>query len=837
MSTLLIDNYDSYTYNVFHLLAAVSGEEPIVVHNDMITWRALSRYRFDAIVLSPGPGRPERWHDFGVCADILRSSDTPVLGICLGHQGLGMALQGLVASAPHAMHGRLSSVRHVASGLFHGIPQDFSVVRYHSLAVTGPLGSEGRVTAWTQEGVVMGIEHRQRPMWGVQFHPESIATEHGAKLVENFYALARRYRPARAGRAVGHAAGEHPVVEPVGRGATGEVSDGAQASDAGEGRAAMSNAGTGAPEAGRAMTGRATASRAATKLLMRTIAGEPPTEQLFERLFGACEHAFWLDSADAPTELARRSYMGTSAGAGARVIDYDVDAGLVTVRAADESWQERASVFDVLERELAERRLTPIAEANGLLGGFVGYLGYECKADCGSPNAHSSDVPDAVLMLANRMVAVDHVGKSTRLLALYGEPAPYGEFAGADMTGARTTATDRARVDQLDGTAAAERWLDQAEEAVREVLASTQERGQAPVGSDTPEGGDAPPADAGTSPERPVDRGWTPLSPADPDMPGEPLVFQCGRGREQYLQDIARCQAALAAGESYEVCLTDQISTGAQPPPFELYRTLRALNPAPFSAYLKLGEVAVLSSSPERFLSVDSERRVQARPIKGTVSRSQDPAIDERRREELREDEKTYAEHLMIVDLLRNDLGRVCDVDSVRVPQLMVVEPYATVHQLVSTVSGVLEQRRSPVECVRACFPGGSMTGAPKLRTMEIIDGIEREARGVYSGALGYFGLDGSVDLSVVIRTIVMRPGATTIGAGGAIVMQSDAQEEFDEILLKARAPMSAIAAASAGGACTAGSAPGAARHDDAFRVELEPRRERERAPSIADAA
>ncbi len=179
MSTLLVDNYDSYTYNVFHLLAAVSGEEPIVVHNDMVSWRALSRWDFDAIVLSPGPGRPERWHDFGVCSDILRSSEIPVLGVCLGHQGLGHVLSGLVGSAPVAMHGRLSQVQHLGSGLFEGIPQDFSVVRYHSLAVTGPLEPEGRVTAWTDDGVVMGIEHRHRPLWGVQFHPESVATEHG----------------------------------------------------------------------------------------------------------------------------------------------------------------------------------------------------------------------------------------------------------------------------------------------------------------------------------------------------------------------------------------------------------------------------------------------------------------------------------------------------------------------------------------------------------------------------------------------------------------------------------------------------------------------------------
>ncbi len=198
MSTLLVDNYDSYTYNVFHLLASVCGEEPIVIHNDMVSWRALSRWDFDAIVLSPGPGHPGRWHDFGVCADILRCSAIPVLGICLGHQGLGRALSGLVESAPCAMHGRLSQVNHLGSGLFEGLPQEFSVVRYHSLAVSGPIGPEGRVTAWTDDGVVMGIEHRNRPLWGVQFHPESVATEYGRAVVENFYSLARAHRPARA---------------------------------------------------------------------------------------------------------------------------------------------------------------------------------------------------------------------------------------------------------------------------------------------------------------------------------------------------------------------------------------------------------------------------------------------------------------------------------------------------------------------------------------------------------------------------------------------------------------------------------------------------------------
>jgi para-aminobenzoate synthetase len=717
MSTLLVDNYDSYTYNVFHLLAAACGEEPIVVHNDMVSWRALSRWDFDAIVLSPGPGRPERWHDFGVCADILRFSEVPVLGVCLGHQGLGHVLKATVTYAPMVMHGRLSPVKHTGEGLFDGIPQDFSVVRYHSLAVSGSLGDEGREIAWTGDGVVMGIEHAQRPMWGVQFHPESICTDYGHKLFENFYRLARERRPLRAGRL------NRPSVPP------------------------------------RRCRKRSAEDPRAT-LKTRTIEGEPPAEPLFERLFSEEEYAFWLDSADTSTQLGQNSYMGASLGANRVILEYDVQDGVVTRHSADGSVKENGSIFHVLDRELESRAIEPPdSPGHGLTGGFVGYLGYECKGDCGATNAHQSDVPDAVQIFANRVIAVDHVHGRTHVMAL-----ACGEEPDADG------------------------WLDRAEQAVRELIA-------------------APPAEI------------TPTSTTQ-DPPSNQVIFRVGRGREQYLADIARCQSALGAGESYEVCLTDQIHTDAEPDPWQLYRGLRRSNPAPFAAYLKLGELAIVSSSPERFLSVDRERHVMARPIKGTAPRSADPIEDEATRRDLQDDEKTFAEHLMIVDLLRNDLGRVCEVDTVRVPELMLIEQYATVHQMISNVVGTLEPGRSPIDCVRACFPGGSMTGAPKLRTMEIIDDIEREARGVYSGAIGYFGADGVVDLSIVIRTIVIRPGGhantaktTTIGAGGAIVMQSDPSEEFEEILLKALAPMAAIAQAVTGSG-----------EPRAWTVELEPR-------------
>jgi para-aminobenzoate synthetase len=718
MRTLLVDNHDSYTYNVFHLLAAAAGSEPVVVNNDAVSWRVLSRSDFDAIVLSPGPGRPERWHDFGVCRDILRYSEIPVLGICLGHQGIGNLLEGNVSTAPMAMHGRLSHVRHSDSGIFEGIPQDFSVVRYHSLAITGPPGPEGNVTAWADDGVVMGVEHTNRPIWGVQFHPESIATEHGRAIAENFYAMASRL----SGKPLPRTAGRRADKSPGDR-----------------------HSGPSTPELREA-------GETGMRLRLRALDGEPSTEHLFERLFAAEENAFWLDSVDAPTRLAQCSYLGTSAGRDRCLLSYDVEAGEVAIERARRSTVEHRSIFDLLDREIAKQAVEPPVElARGLIGGFVGYLGYELKADCGSPNLHGSDMPDALMMLANRVIAVDHVRRRTYVCAV-------------------------GREDDAEADA----WVEMAAATVAETLA------------DPPE----------------------PVPTPDPEQPAPHVSFQSGRGREQYLADIAHSQSELAAGESYEVCLTDQFSTDASPDPFVLYRHLRRSNPAPFAAYLRFGERAIVSSSPERFLSIDRDRRVEARPIKGTISRSDDPVVDSARRAELAEDEKTMAEHLMIVDLLRNDVGRVCDVDSVSVPELMVIEPYATVHQMVSTISGVLEEARSPVECVHSCFPGGSMTGAPKLRTMEIIDGIEDEARGVYSGAIGYFGLDGSTDLSIVIRTIVMRPGKTTIGAGGAIVMQSDPVDEFDEILLKAKAPMAAVARVATG------------RDDpDAWSVELEPSR------------
>ena len=312
-------------------------------------------------------------------------------------------------------------------------------------------------------------------------------------------------------------------------------------------------------------------------------------------------------------------------------------------------------------------------------------------------------------------------------------------------------------------------------------------------------------------------------APDPPPAPGA-LTFVPRDNRATYLANIAAAKHEIAEGETYEVCLTTELHSDGAVDPLAAYRALRARNPAPHAALLRLGDVSVLSSSPERFLRVGRDRVVESKPIKGTAPRAAHPAEDAYRAEALRADEKSRAENLMIVDLVRNDLGRVCALGSVEVPALMVIESYATVHQLVTTVRGRLRDDASAIDCIRAAFPGGSMTGAPKLRTMEILDRLESGPRGVYSGALGFLSVNGTADLSIVIRTLVASPHGLQIGSGGAIVAASDPAAEHDEMLLKARAVLEAV------GGTLARPARARAPDDGAHRGRFVARRRRARA-------
>jgi aminodeoxychorismate synthase component I len=261
---------------------------------------------------------------------------------------------------------------------------------------------------------------------------------------------------------------------------------------------------------------------------------------------------------------------------------------------------------------------------------------------------------------------------------------------------------------------------------------------------------------------------------------------------EEYLELIERCKERIAQGDAYQLCLTNQLSVEIINDPFAVFLKLQKINPAPYASYFKLGEVSVVSSSPEQFLRINN-RVVSTKPIKGTRPRSKDPVEDKALALELESNLKERAENLMIVDLMRNDLGRVSEPEHVIVSKLFEVESYASVHQLVSTISAVLKPGLGAFDAIRACFPAGSMTGAPKISAMEILAGLENGPRGIYSGCLGYVTAKGSADLGMTIRTIVFEKGKATIGIGGGITIDSVASEELAETKLKAKALLEAL--------------------------------------------
>ncbi len=259
------------------------------------------------------------------------------------------------------------------------------------------------------------------------------------------------------------------------------------------------------------------------------------------------------------------------------------------------------------------------------------------------------------------------------------------------------------------------------------------------------------------------------------------------RTPDWYAEAFDRVQEQLRAGNSYEVNLTYREDVGRADDPLATYLRLRATNPAPYAGLLRHRGTHLLSSSPERYATIDRRRWLETKPIKGTTPRGATAEDDERLRATLATDPKSRAENLMIVDLLRNDLSMVCEVGTVEVPSLMAVESYASVHQLVSTVRGRLRDDVTTVDALRALFPAGSMTGAPKLRTMEIIDEVEETPRGLYAGAFGWICADGRADLGVVIRSLYAgTDGVWRVGTGGAITVRSDVDEEWAETLWKA---------------------------------------------------
>ncbi|XP_044956771.1 probable aminodeoxychorismate synthase, chloroplastic isoform X1 [Hordeum vulgare subsp. vulgare] len=811
--TLLIDNYDSYTYNIFQELSVVNGVPPVVVRNDEWAWKDVYNWvykkrAFDNIVISPGPGSPACPSDIGVCLRILcECGDIPILGVCLGHQALGLVHGAKIVHAPEAIHGRLSEIEHNGCYLFNHIPSGinsgFKVVRYHSLVIEASSLPQDLVSiAWTASPrmlsfldsdqpdntsfwgslnnfattdpsghtnncevpitinnaskpdgykIVMGIKHSSMPHYGVQFHPESVATHYGRQIFQNFKRITTDFGSQSS-------LFQERKVHSIGKLESPQVNSADQCNYVLKG---LSH--TDGLELDDSVRVHMLKERNSEKKYLRLrwkridnfLSCTGGSEDIFSELFGHqnAEDTFWLDSSSVDQNRARFSFMGGKGGPLWKQMTFHLSSqrancgGTITIRGAHGSAVKNSlkdGFLEFLHKEIQSIKYNE-EDFEGLPfdfhGGFVGYLGYGLKVECdASFNKAKSSTPDACFFFADNLVAIDHNNGDVYILSLYDE---YSLSNGNGMHHNKTHTS----------------WLLETEKRLLRMAAmSPGVNGKSIIGSS--------------------------------NLNKQSFVVE--KTKEQYIKDVQSCLDYIRDGESYELCLTTRMRRGVEyMNALQLYLKLRKQNPGPYAAWLNFSSenLSICCSSPERFLRLDRNAILEAKPIKGTIARGRTPEEDECLRLQLKYSEKDQAENLMIVDLLRNDLGKVCEPGSVHVPRLMDVESYKSVHTMVSTIRGTKKPDLSPVDCIKAAFPGGSMTGAPKVRSMEILDALESSPRGIYSGSIGFFSYNRTFDLNIVIRTVVLHDGVASVGAGGAIVALSDPEAEYAEMMLKARTP------------------------------------------------
>ncbi|KAG8651199.1 hypothetical protein MANES_07G101300v8 [Manihot esculenta] len=749
--------------------------------------------------------------------------DIPILGVCLGHQALGYVHGAQIVHASEPVHGRMSEIEHNGCRLFSDIPSGkqsgFKVVRYHSLVIDAQsLPKEIVPIAWTtstgthsflesqnsdftsdacesqiratigydtfspelnngtswsfsrsrevkKRKILMGIMHSTRPHYGIQFHPESIATCHGRKIFENFREMTRDYLRStffKERHAFYTACMQVPGVSQlfgVPRNGPLEYSEDTLPfretsrmqilGKVDEKNCVSISSLLSFPES----SGRVKHLKLKWRKFDRLAAQLGGARNIFCKLFGAnkAENTFWLDSSSVEKKRARFSFMGGKGGSLWKQMTFILSdesdialksGGYLSIEHAQgvtKSMYLENGFLDFMNQEL-QSFLYDEKDFEGLpfdfYGGYIGYIGYNLKVECGMlSNRYKSKTPDACFFFADNFVVIDHQYDDVYIMSV--------------QEGSTTNTT----------------WLDDVEQKLLHLEAS-------------------------------------PVSKLEKQTSQPSTIFSCEAGflaeksREQYINDVHKCLEYIKDGESYELCLTTQMRKKVGDiESLRLYLHLREKNPAPYAAWLNFSNenLCICCSSPERFLRLDRNGVLEAKPIKGTIARGRTEEEDEQLKLQLQYSEKDQAENLMIVDLLRNDLGRVCEPGSVHVPRLMDVESYATVHTMVSTIRGKKRSNINAVDCIRAAFPGGSMTGAPKLRSMELLDSLESCSRGIYSGSIGFFSYNQTFDLNIVIRTIVIHEGEASIGAGGAIVALSNPEDEYDEMILKTGAPAKAV--------------------------------------------
>jgi len=438
--------------------------------------------------------------------------------------------------------------------------------------------------------------------------------------------------------------------------------------------------------------------------------------------------SFLLESVKGPETIARFSFIGFDPCAAVRVKDRIIEtdsAGALLLSQGDP--------LGKLGEFLAKYRQQPLPGLPPFQGGVAGLLSYDFVHYIEKlPRTTADDlrIPDAHFLLIDRLIAIDHLEKKAWAIV---------------CPGVRSDGVDRAV------------WYDEAEEVLSRIC------------------------------ERAMKGAPEHLSGRPGLVPPRIEVLHEMK-KEDYMDMVKKAKEYIAAGDIFQANLSQRVSAFiGDLRPWSLYTTLRTINPSPFAGFMDFGDYALVSSSPERLVRVKGGV-VDTRPIAGTRPRGRDVKEDRKMRDELLLNEKERAEHLMLIDLERNDLGRVCDYGTVEVDELMTTEDYSHVIHIVSNVRGALAQEKTCLDVIGAVFPGGTITGVPKVRCMEIIDELEPVRRGPYTGSMGYIGFSGAMDLNIIIRTFVIKGGYAYVQAGAGIVADSDPEREYHETLKKAEA-------------------------------------------------
>ena len=478
-------------------------------------------------------------------------------------------------------------------------------------------------------------------------------------------------------------------------------------------------------------------------------------------------HAFLLESVAGGENIARYSYLAINPyktfSSKGRTITITEGGETETIELPDHE-----DPLDELKRQLAQYQFVPMPGWERFSGGAVGYLGYDMVRffeDLPSQNPDDLDLPESQFMFADTLVIFDHVMHRVRVLAqAFVGPSP--RPAGTPLPAAVSSGMGEGQGVREDPQEAYWDAVRRIEQVVSILV--------------------------GPLPERKA----TPPGPAS--VPDDPSALPSTMTKAQHREAVLKAKEYIAAGDAIQVVLAHRLQAQLRVDPFDLYRSLRAINPSPYMYYLSFGDLKIIGASPEILVTEDAGE-VVTRPIAGTRRRGKTHEEDLALERELLADEKELAEHIMLVDLHRNDIGRVCEPGTVQVDALMNVERYSHVMHIVSNVIGKLRADKDQFDVLRACFPAGTVSGAPKIRAMEIIEELEPVRRGPYAGAVGYFSFSGSMDTCITLRTLVMKGDTCYFQAGGGIVADSVPEAEYNETLMKMGALLDAARMAERG--------------------------------------